>query len=347
MAITIHDVARESGVSISTVSKVIHGSPRISQATKDRVRSVMDALDFRPNSIARAFVLQSSGTIGVLSDMKRGAVAFTPHVYEILAGIENALLDAGYILSLFHVGSADEVRERIDSMTRAKRIDAFVIHTSWLTDSIIQWLGEIGVPFVEIGTDRRIGPDHTVDVDNALAGEIAAAHLLDIGCKRPIFLAGGVDDGISLRRYAGIRECFAKRGFTPPAEHYFPGSEAPERAFDTMTRLLSLPRGSRPDGVICTGNFTAEGAMRAARKLGVSIPDDVAFVGFDNFPLAPYLDPPLSVVKLDMFSLGIEAARTVIRALGKKGARPDSVPVPSDSALLPPELIVRASSVRA
>lgn len=347
MAITIHDVAREAGVSISTVSKVIHGSSRISQVTKDRVRAVMDQLDFQPNSIARAFVLQSSGAIGVLTDMKRGTVAFTPHVYEVLTGIESALLDAGYILSLFHVDSPEAIRDRVDGMNRAKRIDGFILHTTWLTDPVIAWLEQSGIPYVEIGTDCRVGKEKTVDVDNVLAGELAADHLLDIGCRRPVFLSGGADDTISLRRYEGIRAAFSKRGFTPRGEHYYPGSESPERSFETMKRLLSLPEDERPDGVICTGNFTAQGAMKAARSMGVRIPDEVAFVGFDNFPLAPYLDPPLTVVQLDMFSLGIEAARTVIRRLGRKGGRPDAPPLPAESALMPPSLIVRESSVKA
>ncbi len=344
MTITIHDVAREAGVSISTVSKVIHGSTRISQPTKDRVRAVMERLDFRPNSIARAFVLQSSGTIGVLTDMRRDSVTFTPHVYEVLAGIENALLDAGYLLSLFHVSSAEDILERMDAMTRAKRIDGFILHTSRLTDSALKWILASGIPFVEIGTDRRLAEGQTVDVDNALAGELAAAHLLDLGRKRPVFFAGGTGDGISARRYEGILACFRKRDFTPPTDHYFPDTQDPEKAYAAMVRLFAHGAGKKPDGVICTGNFTAEGAMRAARKLGVSVPGDVAFVGFDNFPLAPFLDPPLSVVKLDMFSLGIEAARVLMRKLGRKGARPDAGPIPEESALLPPELIVRASS---
>ena len=138
MTITIHDVARESGVSISTVSKVIHGSTRISQPTKDRVKAVMERLDFQPNNIARSFVMQSSGTIGVLTDMRRDSVSLTPHVYEVIAGVENALLDAGYILSLFHITSPEMIRERMDTMTRGKRIDAFILHTTWLTDPIVK-----------------------------------------------------------------------------------------------------------------------------------------------------------------------------------------------------------------
>ncbi len=347
MTITIHDVAREAGVSISTVSKVIHGSTRISQPTKDRVRAVMERLDFQPNNIARSFVMQSSGTIGVLTDMRRDSVSMTPHVYEVLAGVENALLDAGYILSLFHISSPEEIRERMDTMTRCKRIDAFILHTTWLTDPIVEWIVRSGIPFVEIGTDRRVGAEYTVDVDNALAGELAAAHLLDIGCERPVFFAGGADDGISARRLEGIVTCYRKRGFTPPEERIVYGTQEPGVAFDTLIRLLGAPRGKRADGIICANNFSAQGAIRAARKLNVPIPAEIAFVGFDDFPLAPYLDPPLSVVKLDMFSLGIEAARTVIRSLGKRGARPDAAPVPAESALLPPELIVRPSSVEA
>ena len=184
-----------------------------------------------------------------------------------------------------------------------------------------------------------------MDVDNALAGELAAAHLLDIGCRRPVFFAGGGDDGISAKRYQGIKACYAKRSFPLPEVPIVYETQEPAKAYDFMAELIALSDDRRPDGVICANNFSAQGAMKAARSLGFSIPRDVAFVGFDDFPLAPYLEPPLSVVKLDMFSLGVEAARAVIRRLGKKGARPDAAPVPSESALLPPELIIRPSTV--
>ncbi len=339
MAITIHDVARQSGVSISTVSKVIHGSARISQPTADRVRAVMAELKFQPNSIARAFAQQTSGTIGVLMDMHRNSVAESPHAYQVLGGIEVVLQESGYLLSLSHISRTEEIQTSIDLMVRAKRIDAFILHSSFLSSQIIRFLQDGNIPHVVIGKNDEVAAGHWVDVDNFSAGEMAACHLLDIGRKRPVFIGGNPDDGIGYRRLEGIRSCFFKRGLTLDRELLIPGAVDYPSGYQAMTKALAVPPELRPDAVICSSNFVAAGALRAAKDCGMSIPRDIAFIGFDNFPLAPFLDPPLSIVHMDMYNLGVLAARAIINQVKK-----DSEPL--ELEMLRPELFVRGSTVK-
>ncbi len=338
MAITIHDVAKKAGVSISTVSKVIHKSPRISEPTADRVRKVMEEMQFQPNSIARAFARQSSGTIGVLMNMYPNSVAESPHAYQVLGGIEGILQENGYLLSISNIAKAEDIRNVMDLMVRAKRIDAFILHSSYLSSQIISFLKTGSVPWVVIGRTETVDPAHWVDVDNRAAGRMAAEHILAIGRSTPVFVGGSHEDGITTKRLTGVNEAFAGRVHTPEQGFLLSGAVDFASGYRVLRERLDNPALEKPDAVICSSNFVAAGAMRAAKDAGLSIPEDIAFIGFDDFPLAPFLEPALTIVDMDMFALGTLAGEAIIEQIKPQ----DRWTYPR---LLAPHLVVRGSTV--
>ncbi len=338
MSITIHDVAREAGVSISTVSKVIHGSGRISLETSERVRQIMEKLRFQPNNIARAFAQQTAGTIGVLMELHAHSVSVTPHNYEILGGIESVMQENGYLLSLSNIATQADLKNVMDMMVRAKRIDGFIFHSSFLTLDVLRYLKTNSVPHVIIGETETGQSSCWVDVDNTEAGRLAGRHIAGIGRRRVAFLGGPDNDKISYRRYLGLAEELevAEVPFDPRLRSVDCRDFASGQA--AMAGILSDPSRQGVDAVVCSSNFVAAGAMRAAVQAGRSIPADIAFIGFDDYPLAPFLEPPLTIVAMDMYGLGLHAGKAMLYTLKNPG-------MGISFRMLAPELIVRQSTL--
>lgn len=338
MAITIRDVAREAGVSISTVSKVINGKARVAQETRDRVEEVVERLHYYPNNIARAFVHQSTFSIGVLMATKRGVAYTDPYPFEILSGIEDVAYRSGYLVTLSNIKESFESDKAFEHLVMEKRVDGLIIHGSAPTKAVVHKLESLSFPHVLIGQ-----PDFNtnlcwVDINNRVAGEIATEHLVSSGFVRPAFIGGmSPRDLISARRLLGFREVLSRHRIEVPSSYIQKGDSGETGSALLMQRLIELD--PRPDAVVCTNNFAAYGAMKTIKKNGLRIPEDIAVVSFDNLPLSPYLDPPLTVVDIDLFDLGVLAARALLDTLRKPTLQ-------VQYSMLVPNLIVRASTTK-
>jgi DNA-binding LacI/PurR family transcriptional regulator len=336
MAINIRDVAREAGVSISTVSKVINGKARVAQDTRERVEQVIERLHFYPNNIARAFVHQSTFSIGVLMATKKGVAFSDPYPFEILSGIEDVAYRNGYLVTLSNIKESFESDRAFEHLVMEKRVDGLIIHGSTPTRAVVSKLESLSFPHVLIGQ-----PDFNtnlcwVDINNRIAGEIATEHLVAIGRTRPGFIGGASPrDLISSRRLIGFREVLGRNGIKIPASYVQKGDSGEKGSGVLMQRLIDLDQ--RPDSVVCTNNFAAYGAMSTIKKNGLRIPEDIAVVSFDNYPLSPYLDPPLTVVDIDLFDLGVLAAKALMDTLSKPTLQ-------VQYSMLVPNLIVRGST---
>lgn len=336
MAVTIKDVAREAGVSIATVSKVLNGSTRISLATRERVNEVMKRLNFYPNRLARSFVQQSSFTIGLCMEITRTSAFTNPYLYEIMGGIEEVAHENGYLLTVCNIRNMKAIKSSFERMIIEKRADGFILHASAVSRSLIEHLTELRFPFVVIGRPEYPGVCW-VDANNELAGRTATAHLLERGFTRPAFIGGPEKDNISESRAQGYRGALLERGL-PADERYVRRGEVSREAARRFTEeLLSLD--PPPDSLLCVSNFAASGAYDAVRARGLSIPRDIAVVGFDNYPLAPYMEPPLTVVDIDLFALGVHAAKALMYAI----RNPDTQ---VQYRMLTPELVPRASTAQ-
>ncbi len=305
MSITIKDVARSANVSISTVSKVINGSSRISKATIERVNKVMKDLDYHPNSIARRFVSQSSKTICLVMDLQQGDAFTNPYLYEILGGIEKTIQEKDFFLTITNIRNQEDPISFIVKIIREKRADGLIIHMPCMTPQLMKELNNQKFPFVILGEPQFPAPVSWIDVNNSSAGRLAAEHMIDIGKKEIAFLGGPKTDIISEKRLEGIREVLKYHNKPLKKENTIKGELSSDDGYQNTKDLL---KNRKPDGIIVTNSFMALGALKAISELGISIPDKIGVISFDNYPLAPYTTPPLSVVDINVFDLGKQAA---------------------------------------
>jgi LacI family purine nucleotide synthesis repressor len=336
--ITIKEVAKAANVSISTVSKVMNDAPTISDATKLRVKKIMEEMNYYPNVIARSFVQQSSKNIGVVMDLKRHYAFLNSHLYEILGGIEAILSDNDYTLTLLNSSSLKDGIDPYEKIILEKRVDGLIIHISNLNKTLCKKMDSMNFPYVVIGQPNFDFNVCWIDINNKLAGEIAGNHLIDEGYKKIAFVGGVTSkDNVSLNRQNGVLSALKQKGLTIHEEYIKEGDTSCEHSETMMRELLDLD--TPPDSVICLNNYVAFGVIGAIKKARLNIPNDIAVISFDNYPLSMYTEPPLSVVDNDVFELGSHAANILLNKIANPNLQ-------MQYSMLSPNLIIRESSKR-
>ncbi|MCI8462497.1 MAG: LacI family transcriptional regulator [Lachnospiraceae bacterium] len=334
MSVTIRDVAAAAGVSKATVSKVLNNSYTISKETTDRVNEVIREMGYLPNRRAQSFASRSTKTILFLARMQHGVGFDNPHLFEILAGIESALSQKGYGL-IVKKASAEELCGHFDELLRSEYVDGAILHASVVSREAAGLLAESEVPYIVVGMPDFSNHLCWIDTDNSVAGETAARHLLQCGYERIAFIGGPEEDRISAHRKNGVMAALNGR---LPEEYLRVGRADSAGGRQEAEVLLGLPEP--PDAVICANQYIAFGCVGALKASGVRIPEETAVITFDDFPFSRVMEPELTVVNLDMYDMGEQAAKLVLRRIKK----PQLV-VQSQTTL--PVLIRRGSTAQA
>ena len=332
MAITIKDVAEKAGVARSTVSKVISDHSSISDATKDRVRAVMRELNYFPNRLAQGFAQQKSYTLGLLMAIKEYTAFENPYSFEILCGIEQAAGKRHYNVALHNLLTISQEREHLQRVLTDKRVDGFILHSSPTVLPILKLLRTHNVPYVLIGEPAFAGQHSWVDIDNQSAGYQATQHLIDSGYQRIAFVGGPKDDLITLNRVNGFNQAMTNAGL-PAIGTQFRAQKSSEQGHLAWHDFNE----AKPDAVVASDTFLAIGLMQQAQKMGVTIPQQLGIIGFDNHPLSLVNQPAITVMDVGLFGLGQEAADSLFQQI----AEPSRV---IQKRLLSGKVIARASS---
>lgn len=325
--VTITDVAQAAGVSVATVSKVINSRYGVAAATSERVQQVIDDLGYESSLVARSLRSHRTNVIGIL------VAEFEPFSTEILKGTSRAIAGTGYELLAYSGGGRPGTdagwERRYLSRLSGTLIDGAILVTPTVVETGSQ------VPVVAI--DPHAGPAHmpTVDSDNLQGAVLATEHLLALGHRRIGFLSGREDLESSRLREAGYRQALARAGVPVDESLVRVGDYRQETATGPARDLLALTH--RPTAVFAANDLSAIGTMQAAAELGLSVPDDVSVVGFDNVPESALTTPPLTTVSQPMQRMGSEAVTLLIQLLS--GSEPARTHV-----RLPVELVVRGST---
>lgn len=313
MAITIKDVAREAGVSFSTVSKVINHSPEISETTATRVREVMDRMGFTPNVRAANFKRRSTRNIAFLAALRKGEAFSNPHLFEILCGAHQELARKGYGVSLINVADEEAPGKTIQALISAGGFDGMIIHGSALTRSAAIALTHNNFPYIVVGKPEFESQVNWLDTNNMLAGDFAARHLLDGGAKRIGFIGGRTDEHISQERLEGAKIAASEFDLKIEEENIRYTDSSVEESQCAANELLKEKK--RIDGLICENNTIAIGALKAINMAGLSMPEDIQVITFDDYPYSQIMDPPPTVVNIDVFDLGVQAAMRLLKSI--------------------------------
>ena len=306
-----YDLAREAGVSISTVSKALSGSYTISEKTRRHVLETARRLQYKPNARARSFARQKSGTVIFATELYQSIAFENPHMFAILTGVTRSLEEKGYSVLLKHMdkgGATAYVRE----LMQERLADGVILHAALLSRDLAAFLSHADAPYLVIGRPNFPCNICWMDVNHELAGGVAANYLLDRGYRRILYLGGGPEDAISQMRLKGMEAVLREEELT--VDTLFGDTPYTEDVEELQRRLSGE---NRPEVALCANNHIALECLQCAMQLGLRIPRDLALMTFDRYPFSQLLIPRLTAVEVDMFDMGWEAARFLVQKIKK------------------------------
>lgn len=329
---SIHDVAKEAGVSVATVSKVINHYPDVSEKTRRKVKNAIELLRYRPNVIARGLVTGRSWTVGVLIN-----IPFTnPYVSMLLEGIKTALENSGYDLMRLSARLNDPGYSFIDHC-QSRNLDGVVVFGVEKDHRSIQELIESGIPTMFVDTDATGQRAGNITTDNRNGVHKAVRHLIELGHQRIAYLAGIPGQPVNESRLAGYLDGLKASSIPYREEYVVNGDYSYDSGIQGTKKLLELAQ--RPTAIVCTSDMTAFGAIHAIEAQGLTVPGDISVVGFDNIFEAELFKPALTTINQHIHSIGVKSIEELISMIKSADYPPPVVTEPSS-------LIVRESTAR-
>lgn len=301
MPVNIRDIAKAAGVSVATVSKALNGYSTVNAATREKIRRIAEEMQYHPNSAARSLVGQRSMTLGVF--LTTGLA--NPFFASVLGGIDRALKDRGYDLIYLAGAHAEDPGFSLVRHCRSRNVEGLLVFGMQENEMDFHELIDSGLPAVFI--DMEVEGDHIgmISSDNAEATRTAVRHLAELNHRRIAFISYLPGSYAGRLRMEGFVQGMAEHGLECRPEYMIPGDFSLESGYDAMRRLLSLPEP--PTAVVCCADVSAVGAMEAASERGLSVPDDLSIVGFDDVEAARSVRPALTTVRQDMPGIGYRA----------------------------------------
>lgn len=287
----IQEVARRAGVSIATVSRTINNSSMVDPKTAKRVWKAVEELGYYPNSQARSLVSGRSRILGlIVSDITN------PFFPELITGFEDVAIDNGYEIL---VSSTNYNSTRMALCVRRmleRKVEGVAIMTSEMDKHLVDQLAHRNVPmvFLDVGPVGK-GISHVV-VDYAMGVNEAVEHLLSLGHRRIGFISGPLSLKSARIRQTAFLRSLTRYGIDEDKRLVGEGDHNVDGGLTAMTRMLAT--GCSPTAVLASNDLTAIGTMRAVRRAGLSVPQDISVVGFDDIRLAQFTEPPLTTVRL-------------------------------------------------
>jgi LacI family transcriptional regulator len=337
---TMKEVANIAGVSTQTVSRVVNGKPDVSPKTRQRIQEIIEELGYQPSALARSLIRQRSYTLGVVT---AGLKYIGPS--RTLSGITSAAEKAGYSLLLKELpGFASDGVEPILSTLLSRHVDGIIWAVPEVGDNR-NWLSELQnkleIPLVILTMTSR-EKIHIVTIDNYLGGRLAVSHLIDSGYKNIGHISGPLDWWEARERMAAWKDVIAEAGRPVHDDHWEEGTWSPSSGARAFLKLLETY--PEMDAIFVANDQMALGVLQVAYQEGISVPEELAVVGFDNIPEAEFFLPPLTTIQQDLHKVGGVAVQEVTRII--EAAWEGDEPEEYSSFLVAPSLVVRESSTR-
>jgi LacI family transcriptional regulator len=340
--VTLRDVAVRAGVHPATASRALNPETRIlvSEDTARRVLDAAEALGYSPNPVARSLRTRRSHTIGVLiPDLNN------PLFPPMVRGLEDRLAAAGYVALIGNTDSDDKRERMVFDQMRARHVDGLVLATARLRHPLLAEASRAEIPVVLI---NRLAQDYSfpsVTVDNERGVRMAVSHLAGLGHRRIAHIAGPQEMSTGLSRYRGFVTAMESSGLQVDSDLVVFAKAFTVEEGLRCSRLL-LERGAgQPSRAECTAiaaanDMLAVGCYAALDESGLSCPEDISVVGFNDMPFIDRLRPPLTTIRFPHYQVGTEAAQLLLERIAEHSG-------PVKILYLAPELIVRGSTARA
>ncbi len=331
MTLTLEDIARLSGVSRSTVSRVINNDANVSERTRQKVNSVIEQYSFQPNLAARGLAAGHKKVIGLVIPVGVTAIFTDPFFPLLIQGVSSACNHQDYSVMLW-LAEPEFERKTITKILYNGLIDGVIVSSMLMDDPVIQTLSERSLPFVLIGRHPTNENICYIDTDNIQSAKIAVQHLLHLGCRKIATITGPKNMIVGMDRYQGYIEALHEYGITVDPELVIEGDFTAEGGYHAMQRLLP----QKPDAVFVHSDTMASTAIRAIYDAGLRVPNDIAVIGYDDLADANRMTPPLTTVRQPTQQMGSIAAETLINLIENPHSQPHHI-------ILPSQLIIRES----
>lgn len=336
MSVTIKDVAKEAGVSPSTVSRVISNHPRISEETSIRVKRIMEEMGYHSNSVARSLVSSKTYTLGMMLP-RPAEELFQNHFFaEIIRGITTLASRNGYDVLMTAVNNERDEIEAVKRLVKGRRVDGIILLQSRIDDPIIQFLEEQQFPYVLIGKNTDYPCIPSVDNDNIQAAYDATSHLISQGHERIGFVSGPPHLSVSQDRLDGYTRALIEYGLHMNPDWIVEVGFLQESGYMAMSFFMGMPE--RPSALVVIDDNVAFGVIKGLCELGFRVPEDLAIVSFNNINFAAMSNPALSSVDIGIYQLGYTASQLLIRQIQEDA-------VQQSRMIVPHRLMIRQSSI--
>ncbi|WP_026174125.1 substrate-binding domain-containing protein [Effusibacillus pohliae] len=328
MSVTIYDVARAAGVSMATVSRVLNGTAVVKEETKKKVLDAIRELGYRPNAVARGLASKKTKTIGIIvPDVS------APFVAEMVRGMEDIATMYDYQIILSNSDAQTEREIDLIGTMWEKQVDGILFMGDHLTAELLKAFEQAQLPVVLCATvdpEKRIP---SVNIDNRQAAYDATRLLVEKGCKRILLLSGPAGHPVTGEpRKKGYRKALANGGLQPRI------LECPDLRYESGLAVLQKElQDQLPDGIVAVSDELGVAAIHACLDAGLSVPEQVKVVAFDNTRLASMVRPELTTIAQPIYDMGAVAMRFMTKLIHDE-------PVEEFSVVLPHELLFRQST---
>lgn len=334
MTVTIRDVAKAAGVSVTTVSRALNGHSDVSQTTREKVLETASQLSFRPSQVARNLVMNRTQTVGLLISDFNKDLGGQHFLFDVLAGIHDRLASDGYDVTLVSTSTTQQQLLSYLDFCIERRFSGVIVMGMRLDDPYVHEVVEAPLPSVVV--DLPLLSQHCgyVMTDNVNGARFAVKHLVSRGHRKIGFVNGHGMAAVSVERRRGYEDGMRSMNLPVDPSWVYESDFTMEGGTTGLTALLDV----HPDitGVFFASDLMAIGGLQFARSRGLRVPDDIALVGFDNIDLGAFVTPPLTTVSQPRHDMGATAAEMLLNMMHHHAA--------PEGRMLSPTLVVRETT---
>ncbi len=330
VTVTIYDVAREAGVSMATVSRVVNNNPNVKPQTRKKVFEAIEKLGYRPNAVARGLASKKTTTVGVvIPDISNGTFA------EVARGIEDIATMYHYNIILCNADKKKDKEIRVINTLLEKQVDGLLFMGGTVTDEHMQAFRTASVPIVLCATTDESDTYPSVDIDHQAAAFDAVNALIEQGHRRIAMISGTLEDPLNgYARFQGYKQALSQADIPFSEDLVRVGNYRYESGQEATQYFLSLK--DKPTAIFAATDEMAIGAIHTIKDNGLQVPDHISVISVNNTRMASMVRPQLTAVAQPMYDIGAVSMRLLTKLMNKESVEHSKV-------TLPHEMIVRQS----
>lgn len=331
MAVTIKDVAKLAGVSISTVSRVINDSKPVSPEARRKVLHAIKELEYEPNEVARSLVTKKSNLIGVIVDD-----IGSHYVAQIVRGIEEIGRMYNYDIVLSSSYGSAETEMKFLQLLRTKQAEGIILVSEILNEELLEYVNELKVEFIYLNRYYNVPELPTISLDNKKATKMMMDYLIGLGHENILYVTQAKDIDLTIERFKieAYKESMEEIGKEPIFHHV--DGHAIYLGYNSGPDIIKKVKDNNITAVFCCQDELAIGFMNYLHDNNIKVPDEISVVGYGDINVAPIYRPPLTTIKEPYYDIGAVSVRKILKRLIGE-------PIDEDKIILPIRLMERES----